>query len=242
MTVDGTITEQTNHQYSEILLKPKQKNGLQLTAFIVVLFASFIVALPSASANYPNIGSVTLTEIGQSGAFDVSSSGCGWTGTAVSTNSGVATVSPTAISATGNQTFSVTAVEGGDTAITVTYAQDGNPVTDELGYTIPCDLSGSITIFIYVDLPLTPVGGSGSDFPDAGTDGDPVNTHTGELFFTEPPDINLGGPLPLRFQRYYASKLRVAGIGGSLGNNWRHNFEWSIHWTGNLLSLVNDKG
>ena len=44
-----------------------------------------------------------------------------------------------------------------------------------------------------------------------------------------PPDLNLGGPMPLIFQRYYASRLQSDGfISGRLGVNWLHNFEMSL--------------
>ncbi len=57
--------------------------------------------------------------------------------------------------------------------------------------------------------------------------GDPVNTYSGELVNEEPPDLALGGPMPLQFRRYYASRLQADGLVNSrLGNNWSHNFEW----------------
>ncbi len=47
----------------------------------------------------------------------------------------------------------------------------------------------------------------GTTVQGSGQSNDPVNTYTGALFFHEPPDLELGGPLPLTFQRYYASGL-----------------------------------
>lgn len=70
--------------------------------------------------------------------------------------------------------------------------------------------------------------GSASEFEESGDDGDPVNTRTGELFNAFPPDLHLGGPMPLFFARYYASGLEALGRSGRLGTNWRHNFEWSL--------------
>jgi RHS repeat-associated protein len=67
-----------------------------------------------------------------------------------------------------------------------------------------------------------------SEVPESGDDGDPVNTLTGELFNAYPPDLHLGGPLPVFFARYYASGLDGLGRSGRLGTNWRHNFEWSL--------------
>jgi RHS repeat-associated protein len=63
----------------------------------------------------------------------------------------------------------------------------------------------------------------------SGETGDPVNTYSGELYMDEPPDIYLPGPLPLYFQRYYASSLMADGdFMGNLGVNWQHNFEISL--------------
>ena len=62
--------------------------------------------------------------------------------------------------------------------------------------------------------------------PGSGTSGDPVNTLTGELFDILPPDIELGGLLPLEFVRFYNSALEKNGYRGTLGRNWLHNFEY----------------
>ena len=77
---------------------------------------------------------------------------------------------------------------------------------------------------------------------NAGTNSDPVNTHNGELFFYEPYDLYLGGPMPLYFQRYYASHLRRSGIKGDLGNNWLHNFDHRLNWSGTLARYVSATG
>ena len=81
-----------------------------------------------------------------------------------------------------------------------------------------------------------------AQFDASGTDGDPVNTFTGELFNQLPPDLGLGGPMPLSFSRYYASGLLNANIIGSLGDNWRHNFEWSLSVSGTVATITSDKG
>ena len=60
----------------------------------------------------------------------------------------------------------------------------------------------------------------------SGTHGETVNTFTGELFDSFSPDINLGGPMPLFFDRYYASGLNSGP--GSMGDKWRHRFEWFL--------------
>lgn len=83
---------------------------------------------------------------------------------------------------------------------------------------------------------------SGANYDSSGDSGDPVNTYSGELFFQESPDLYLGGPMPLYFQRRYASYLRRSFIVGDLGDNWRHNFELSIADTGGSMEVVNHEG
>ncbi len=83
---------------------------------------------------------------------------------------------------------------------------------------------------------------SAASFDSSGSSDDPVNTYTGELFKQYSPDVNLGGPMPLYFSRHYASGLLNANISGSMGDNWRHNFEWTLTDTGSAVSIVNHKG
>jgi len=72
---------------------------------------------------------------------------------------------------------------------------------------------------------------------------DPVNLFTGEYFDLLAPDLDLGGPLPLVFQRYYASLLLRDGKSfGRLGNNWRHNFEWSLTNKNTTIEIVSPMG
>ena len=46
-----------------------------------------------------------------------------------------------------------------------------------------------------------------------GTDADPIDTFTGELFNQFPPDLFLGGAIPIHFSRYYASNLKQSDVG-----------------------------
>src|SRR5262245_38229661 len=50
---------------------------------------------------------------------------------------------------------------------------------------------------------------SKGNLPNSGTALDPISTASGELYGEEQPDLSLGGPLPLRFVRYYASYLKA---------------------------------
>ncbi len=86
--------------------------------------------------------------------------------------------------------------------------------------------------------PVTRGQSSGS----SGEKGDPVDTFTGEFFRYEAPDLDLGGPLPIRFQRYYASGLDAAGRSGRLGAGWRHSFEWSLTVTGSDAYVLDPTG
>jgi len=132
--------------------------------------------------------------------------------------------------------FTVTAKSRpGETVITLSW------VGEDVGGMGPCqEVSGPVPIRLVVEAP--PEEGSTASRPTSGRAGDPVDMFTGELFFPEAPDLDLGGTLPLRFQRYYASKLRLWFIVGDMGDNWRHDFEWRVHNNGTVLQLVNDRG
>jgi len=73
---------------------------------------------------------------------------------------------------------------------------------------------------------VAPRNAGGETVDQSGSDGDPVNTRSGELFETQPADLNLGGPLPVFLQRYYASHMQREGfVTSALGNNWQHNYD-----------------
>jgi len=75
-----------------------------------------------------------------------------------------------------------------------------------------------------------------------GTTNDPVSTATGEYFFGSI-DLYLGGPLPLYFERYYASLLKDDGnVTSALGNNWMHNFDLKLVTSGTEAEVVYDRG
>ena len=60
-----------------------------------------------------------------------------------------------------------------------------------------------------------------------GTAGEPVSTATGEIYETTV-DLELNGPFPFAFVRYYASMLSEGGADGALGTNWMHNFDVTL--------------
>jgi len=75
---------------------------------------------------------------------------------------------------------------------------------------------------------------SGNLIPGAQvTDADPVSTFSGKEVFTEPLDLDLGGPLPVFFQRHYDGALAEDGvINSALGPNWQHNYDLTLGVSG----------
>jgi len=102
-----------------------------------------------------------------------------------------------------------------------------------------CDGEGNLDLALTIKEPAQE---TAANAPFSETGGDPVNTLTGELFFHEPPDLNLGGPMPLYFQRYYASNLDGSTMSSNLGNNWRHNFDWTLSRAGSQCLVINPEG
>ncbi|MCB1774077.1 MAG: RHS repeat protein [Gammaproteobacteria bacterium] len=118
--------------------------------------------------------------------------------------------------------FTLTALKPGATTVTVYF----EGLTNDQGFDCPAVVSQVITVIVQS------LETSGST-PGSGSDADPVNTFSGELFMEEArPDLWLGGPMPLDFQRYYGSHLRRAFVLGDLGSNWRHNFDARLQWNG----------
>ena len=69
------------------------------------------------------------------------------------------------------------------------------------------------------------------DNVSSGSDGDPISTFNGELYEQAEPDLHLGGPLPLFFSRYYASKIKdntLRGVSLFPSGGWRDNFSWTV--------------
>ena len=104
---------------------------------------------------------------------------------------------------------------------------------------------GSITITFNITDPFLPLPLlSQANHPFAENKLDPISTYTGELHDILPPDLRLGGPMALFFQRYYAAFLKKDGlIAGALGDNWLHNFEMKLAVTSsNTVNVVNNLG
>jgi len=94
------------------------------------------------------------------------------------------------------------------------------------------------TILFYDrEVPPEPETNANANGNAASTDG-PISTATGEFYFSTL-DLNLGGPLPLKFGRYYASLLTTGGnVSSSLGNNWMHTFDLSLTVDGSAATVV----
>ncbi len=89
----------------------------------------------------------------------------------------------------------------------------------------PNNAGGPCTLTIEVE-PFSTAPQTSGEQEWSGFANDPVNVFLGEFVHQPPPDLDLGGPLPLRFERYYASSLEAAGFSaGVLGRNWQHNFD-----------------
>ena len=72
-------------------------------------------------------------------------------------------------------------------------------------------------------------GGCPGDHGDGGgaaTAGDPVDVVSGSVFTFPEVDLELPGPLPLRFDRSYRSSARTSDVG--LGWGWTHSFAWRV--------------
>lgn len=95
----------------------------------------------------------------------------------------------------------------------------------------------------YVAVDVLPFALSTGGRLSSGIVADPIAAETGELVLAEEPDLSLGGPRPLGFQRWYGSHLAADGVGpGALGPNWAHNFEWGFAQVGNSIELTTPAG
>jgi RHS repeat-associated protein len=76
-----------------------------------------------------------------------------------------------------------------------------------------------------------------------GTNGDPISTATGEVYDFLDSDLDVRGPMRLRFNRYYSSSLSTTGlVNSSLGTNWMHNYELRLDLNGNAATVVYEFG
>ena len=146
--------------------------------------------------------------------------------------------------AAGEQTAQIGALAGvsAGTSITATAVGDETAqiVVNVACGGVPAANPGHINIVVHIEPGGSPTYGQNSQ---TGNRAEPVSTATGELFgHDQAVEVNLGGPLPLFFQRYYASYLEGNGGGGALGRNWRHNFEIELALEGDAATVTGFRG
>ena len=206
------------------------------TALCLVFCAS--VLMPSGVLFAHEYPAVLQVVAGTTNTFSVTDPGtCVAYVSAVVNSPPLVTVSPSDGSGVSVPFTVIASTNTGDTTITLQWI--GSDVITGMGPCTEDTRPAGRTIVVHV---IDPKPGSTANNPSSAPHRDPVNTFNGELYFHEKPDIDLGGPLPLIFQRYYASNLRKNFVVGNLGDNWRHNFDWRLHWVGNLIVLVTDTG
>ncbi|MEM6646330.1 MAG: DUF6531 domain-containing protein [Bacteroidota bacterium] len=75
--------------------------------------------------------------------------------------------------------------------------------------------------------------------------GDPINTATGELFFTTPLDVRTEGPFPLNLHRYYASQMgtyQPDAVPMPMGPNWSHPYLVTLVVQGDFADVITHTG
>jgi RHS repeat-associated protein len=212
------------------LLLLRRRGHLRRSVRIIALpiIAASAFAPRTAAAHAFDKTQVTLVRPGATGTFTVSdSTGCSANMSATSANTAIATISPSS-GAGVSLTFTVTAVALGSSYITVTWSGIGQNCTD-VG-------AGNVNVKVVAT-------DTAANAPEEGNSGDPVSTATGELFFDEPAEFDLGGPMPLIFARYYASRLEQDGNSASaLGRNWLHSFDWKLSNNGVAVTVTTARG
>ncbi len=84
---------------------------------------------------------------------------------------------------------------------------------------------------------------SRANLPFSGISPGGVDMSTGELILVMRPDLVIDGPLPVIYQRYYASRLASDGYAsGHLGPNWLGTYDWSLSVVGSNATLVTNRG
>lgn len=70
-----------------------------------------------------------------------------------------------------------------------------------------------------------------------------VDMATGEIIVVCRPDLALDGPMPVNFQRYYASMLAREGLASSrMGPNWLGTYDWKLNVSGLTADVITNLG
>lgn len=211
---------------------------VRVAPLVGLALAATSLSAESAGAHTFDTTTVLIRGIGNTGQFTIlDNTGCSAEITTFSFNQLVASVqSPTGVVHAVTQVYTVIAnTEFGSTSILVSWTGEG---TNSQGD--PCLDVASQSIEITVRKPFQSAGGNASSatYPE-----DPVDASNGELYFHEPVDLYLGGPMPLYFSRFYAAFLgNDGGVNGGLGPNWSHGFDWTLNYYGNLVEIVDPQG
>lgn len=184
----------------------------------------------------PQPSSLTVRCSGGTGEFVIAcTGGCEGMVTVTSADEDIATVSPTGPILVGSDpvTFTVTGWhEEGTVPLTVQWVCDSQ-------------VQGQWVVMVTNECPgpPTPTGSTTANTPQSGEAAEPIDTFTGELYFVEPVDLSLRGPMPLVFNRYYASLIKTDGfIQSTLGDNWLHNFDWTLQRDEVGIAVISNRG
>ncbi len=190
----------------------------------------------SASAHVFSTNRLDIIGFGNTGVISVSDpSGCSALIHAEVEDPDIASVDPMMIDAVSHDFVVTAGTKAGLTHVVFTWVGETYPQP-------PCNEQSSHEVTVVVRDIAEFVPDSSANNDQSGTVGDPVNTFNGELYFHAAADLALPGPMQLEMRRYYASYLRRSFVVGSLGDNWRHGFEWDLRNVGNFLVLVDDRG
>lgn len=84
---------------------------------------------------------------------------------------------------------------------------------------------------------------SAANIPNSAISPGGVNLATGELILVLRPDLKLGGPMPIAFDRYYASMLTREGLASArMGPNWLGTFDWKLTVSGTTADVITNRG
>ncbi|MCC6142648.1 MAG: RHS repeat protein [Candidatus Hydrogenedentes bacterium] len=93
-----------------------------------------------------------------------------------------------------------------------------------------------------VTAPGVDLGLSRGNYVNAAEVLDHASAYTGEFHFSSD-DLSLAGPYPLRFARYYTSRLDTAGaLTSALGRGWMHNYEAHLTRVGHRIKAHTELG
>ena len=203
-------------------------------AFRLLLGIAAVGAAWAGHAHEISPSPVVIKGVGNTAVVSVvDCCGCSANMTATSSRPDLFTVSPNAGTGTSVE-FTLTAVSYGMGVpvgvLVITVQGIGSNSEDE-----PCLEDSVNPVTVLVTQPET----SSGNEDDVAVASDPVNTFGGEFYYEPNSDLDLGGPLALTFSRRYSTHLfRETGLAGTLGPNWRHNFDVRLRNRGSVVDIT----